>query len=148
MKLVRFAALCAAASLAFASVPAQAQEWPVVPGEYVEISMIKVDDGHALDYANHLAGQWRKSQDFAKAQGWITGYEILENSNPRADEPDLYLVTRFKAMADPAEAMRRDKAFNDYMKSTSAQMQAESGKRATYRKLMGSMLLRQQVWAK
>ena len=31
----------------------------------------------------YLAGNYRKSQDFAKAQGWITGYEILTNLGDR-----------------------------------------------------------------
>ena len=47
MKSVRLA--IAAAALAFAAPVAQAQEWPVNPGDYVEVSMITVDDGHDLD---------------------------------------------------------------------------------------------------
>ncbi len=70
MKAVRYAAL-AAASLAFVfATPALADDpWPSETGDYVEVSMISVDDGHDLDYMNHLAGAWRKGQDFAKAQG-------------------------------------------------------------------------------
>ena len=148
MKSVRLAV--AAAALVCAAIPTAgaAQEWPVNPGDYVEVSMITVDDGHDLDYANHLAGQWRKSQDFAKQQGWITNYQIWTNEFARNGEPDIWLVTWFPTMTDAAEAMRREKAFNDFMKTTAAQQQAESGKRATYRKLSGSMLLRNQTWAK
>ena len=146
MKSVRLA--IAAAALAFAAPAVQAQEWPTDPGDFVEVSMITVDDGHGLDYANHLAGQWRKSQDFAKAQGWITNYQVWTNENPRAGEPDIWLVTWFPRMTDAAEGNRRQKAFNEHMKTTLAQSQAESGKRATYRKLSGSMLFRNQVWTK
>lgn len=67
------------------------------------------DDGHSVDYLNPLAGAWRKGQEFAKSQGWITGYE----------------------------------AYRAYMQRTVAQLESESGERAKYRKLSGSMLLRE-----
>jgi hypothetical protein len=149
MKIVRRAAVLAA-SLAFAfSAPAfAASEYPLEPGGYVEVSMITIDDGHDLDYAKHLAGQWRRGQDYAKSQGWITGYEILSNSNRRSGEPDIYLVTRFAAFATKAEEDRRDEAYRAFMQRTDTQMQAESGERAKFRHLMGSQLLRELVWAK
>ena len=147
MKLARFAAL-AAVSLAFATPAMAADEWPVQPGDYVEISMISVDDGHDLEYINHLAGQWRKGQDYAKAQGWITSYEILSNEFPRAGEPDYYLITRFAKFADPAEEKKRDDAYRAYMQSTASQMQAASADRSRYRHLVGSMLLRSWSWTK
>jgi hypothetical protein len=140
MKLLNKLMICAASCTLAWSAPAAAQDaWPMEDGDYVEVSSIRIDDGHALDYANHLAGMWRKGQDFAKAQGWITGYEVLYNVNPRENEPDVYLITRFARFADQAENRRRDAAYR-------AQMQAESGERAKYRHLAGSMLLREQRW--
>ncbi|MFM6832776.1 MAG: hypothetical protein ACKOVA_20930, partial [Novosphingobium sp.] len=69
-----------AASLALAwSMPGMAQNYPLVPGEYVEVSSVTIDDGHGLDYAQFLAGQWRDRQEFAKKQGWIDSYEVLGN---------------------------------------------------------------------
>ena len=146
MKTVRLA--FAAAALAFAAPAAIAQEYPVVPGDFVEVSMIKVDDGHDLEYANHLAGTWRKGQDFAKSQGWITDYQIWTNVNAREDEADVYLVTWFPRMETPQEVEVRSKAYNAHLQTTIAKAQADSGKRATYRKLAGSMLLRNQTWRK
>lgn len=125
-----------------------ASEWPLDPNDFVEISTITVDDGHMLDYANHLAGDWRKSQDFAKSQGWITDYQIWTNEYARKDEPDIYLVVWFAKFATPEEEAKRDEAYKAYMKQTTAAMQAASGKRAEYRQLSGSMLMRRMVWAK
>ena len=149
MRTLRLAAI-AAVTLAFtAPFAAQAQSaWPTKPAEYVEVSGIEVDDGHGLDYANHLAGQWRKGQDYAMQQGWITGYEILTNEHARDGEPDIYLLTRFTNFADAAEGERRDAMYLKHMAATTAQMQTESGNRAKYRKQKGSMLLRRQVWTK
>jgi hypothetical protein len=149
MKAIRFAAV-AAVALAFGlgSPAMAASEYPFEPGQYVEVSGISIDDGHDLDYARHLAGMWRKGQDYAKAQGWIAGYEILYNVYKRKGEPDVYLLTRFTTFADKAEEQRRDEAYRAYMQQTDTQAQAAAGQRATYRHLSGSMLLRSMDWKK
>lgn len=141
MKMLRHAAVLAASlSLAFAA-PALAQSDPMIGGDYVEVSSISIDDGHYLHYANFLASQWRANQEYAKSQGWITGYEVLGNPFKRPGEPDLILVVRFKSMPDAAEGDRRAKMYRDHVKLTDAQMEAASGDRAKYRKVLGSQLL-------
>ena len=137
-----------AAALAFALPQAASAQsaYPVDPAGWVEMGMIDIDDGHDLEYANYLAEGWRKSQDYAKSQGWITDYQIWANNNARDGEGDIYLVTWFPAFADSAEGLRREKLFLEHMKRTEAQLQAESGKRATYRKQLGSMLFRELKW--
>ena len=147
MKLSHRAALLAAPFALAYAVPAMAQDaYPVDPGDYVEVGMIQVDDGHDLEYLNYLAGTWRSNQDYAKAQGWITGYEILSNENKRPGEADLYLVTRFKNFADTAEGRRRGEAMQAHMRMNETQMQAASGDRAKYRHSISSQLLRAMVW--
>jgi hypothetical protein len=149
MKSKRFAALAMAAiSITFASPVLAQSEFPLVPGEYVEMSSITIEDGHNLDYANFLAGMWRKQQEFAKSKGWITDYEILSNVDKRAGEPDIYLVTKFTTMPDAAESAKRDDAFLKYMATSDSQMEKASGERATYRHVIGSMLLQKLDWKK
>jgi len=125
-----------------------AQESPVDPGDYIEVSMIKVEDGHSLAYATYLAGNWRKAQDYSVTQGWITSYEIWTNQYPRDGEADIWLITHVPNLPDAAEAERRDREYIAYMQQTLAEQEAASGQRAEYRRLAGSMLLREQVWAK
>jgi hypothetical protein len=148
MHSVRLAAVAAASLLLAAPLPLAAQESPVVAGDLVDVGMIKVDDGHGLEYANYLASTWRKSQDYSKQQGWISGYEIWSNEYPREGEPDLYLITYMSQIPDAAEAKKRDQMYRDYMAQTVAQLEASSAGRAQYRHQMGGMLLRKQVWAK
>jgi len=144
---VRRAAVLAASFTLVWSAPVLADDpWPNEPGDYVEVSMISVDDGHDLDYMNYLAGNYRKANDFAKAQGWISSYEILANVNRRPGEPDYYLVVRFPRFADKAEEKKRDEAYFAHMQATTAQMQAGSAERAKYRTQMGSQLLRALTW--
>ena len=60
---------------------------------------------------------------------------------------DLYLVRVFDHMTTPAEDIAREKELNAYMAMDTRQSMAGSGKRATFRKLTGSMLLQQMLWS-
>ena len=138
----RAAIIAASASLAVAA-PAFAQNYPLAPGDYVNIAMITIEDGHGLDYAQFLAGQWKEQEEFAKSQGWITGYSILANVDKRPGEPDIYLETSMKSIPDAAEQARRDDVIRAHNKMTDAQMEAGSSDRAKYRHVIGSMTLQE-----
>jgi hypothetical protein len=146
MKKIVLAAL-AAATLPFA-VPALGQELPLKTGDFWDVGAISIDDGHFPDYADFLAGEFRKRNDFAKSKGWIKGYHIFANVNPRDGEPDLYLVTIFDHQTTPAEDIQREKEMNAFMAQSTRQAAAGSGHRATYRKQRGDMLLQELVWSR
>tara|TARA_R110000787_G_scaffold137495_3_gene251062 strand:- start:8046 stop:8498 length:453 start_codon:yes stop_codon:yes gene_type:complete len=131
-----------AAPLALPTVAA-AQEFPLVAGEYSNVSGIYIKDGGAFKYATHLAGQWTKVQEFAKSKGWISDYKILINENQRDGEPTLYLMSTFSSIPDAAESERRNKAYDAFMQSSAEQQITESGNRAEYRTVKSSMLLRE-----
>ena len=146
MRKMMLAAL-GAATIAIA-VPAAAQDIPLTSGNFWNVSEITIDDGHFSTYADYLAGQWRKQEEFAKSKGWIKDYYILGNNNKRAGEPDLYLVEVFDHMTTPAEDLVREKEMNAFMAQTSRQGEAGSADRAKYRHLGGTMLLQEQVYRK
>lgn len=134
-----------AATIAFAS-PAAAQDSPLKSGNFWNVAEITIDDGHFIDYADHLAGLYRKSQDFAKSKGWIKESIILANINKRAGEPDLYLVTISDRVTTPAEDEAREKEMNAYLATDARKQDAQSGARAKYRKLGGNMLLQELLY--
>ena len=136
-----------AAILMFAS-PAVAQDFPLRGGDYWEVAEITIDDGHFGDYADHLAGLYRKTSDFAKSKGWIKSYHILSNFNKRSNEPDLYLVTISDRLATPAESEAREKEMNAYLQSSQRQQDAQSGARAKFRHLGGTMMLQEMTYRK
>jgi opacity protein-like surface antigen len=136
------AAMLVAAPMAIPAV-AVAQESPLVAGDYARVGGIYVKDGASLKYAMHLAGDWKKNQEFAKSQGWISGYSIWVNEHPREGEPNIYLMTTFASLPDTAEEQKRAKVYDAWAKDTIAQRQAESGNRAEYRTVKSSMLLRE-----
>lgn len=127
---------------------AMAQESPMDPGQYWEVTGVQVDDGHALDYTNFLASRWRANQEYAKSKGWVTGYHVLANPYKRAGEPDLYLVVMYNNLPDAAEDKKRDEAMRAFQKKSEAELQAESGGRAKFRKISESVLLREMTFAK
>ena len=140
-------AVLGAAAMAL-SVPAVAQDFPVKGGDYWNVAEVTIDDGHFGDYADHLAGAYRRTNDFAKSKGWIKNYYILSNVNKRAGEPDLYLVTITDHLTSNAEDEARSKELDAYLKSSARQQDAQSGARAKFRKLGGNMLLQELIYRK
>jgi hypothetical protein len=122
---------------------AQAQEEPpFIPGDYWEVTGVKTADGAGLKYARWLAGEWRKNSEFAKSQGWIKDFMVINNVHARADEPDLYLIRVFENMATVEEGEKRRKAYMAWAEQSMDEMAAASGNRAEYRTIMSTSLLR------
>ncbi len=136
----------AAAAMAFALpiiAPVAAQQFPLAPGEYVEMSGITIKDGGSMKYAEWLATEWKRNQEYAKSQGWISDYKIYANVNARDGEPDIYLVSTFASLPDAAEQERREKAYDAWSKTTPQEREAASGNRAEYRTGTGSIMLQE-----
>jgi len=133
------------AMLAVATPTLAQEENPWKQGNYWNVSGIHVKDGSGLKYAQFLASNWVKNQEFAKSQGWISSYMVLSNPYPREDEPDLYLIQVFASMPSSDEADKRAQAVREFNKKTMAELQAESGARADYRTMGSQLLLRELV---
>jgi hypothetical protein len=118
-----------------------AEDWPLVGGDYWDITGIDIKDGGDLKYANWLADEWQKNADFAKSKGWIKGYMVFGNVFPRAGEPDLYLVRIIESVVSGPEGEKRANEYQEWRKKSLEQMESESGNRAEYREVMSSMLL-------
>lgn len=144
MRMMMLAAL--GASMMMLSVPAAAQDIPLVGGNFWNVTEVTIDDGHFSTYADYLAGQYRKQEEFAKSKGWIKDYYILSNNNKRSGEPDLYLVEVFDHVTTPAEDIAREKEMNAYLAQTTRQGEAGSANRAKYRHIGGTMLLQQLLY--
>ena len=123
--------------------PATAQDTAYTPGTYWVVQGITVEDGQLENYMDYIAATYRKSQDFAKQNGWISGYTILQNVNRRLDEPHLYLVTELPRLATPQEEVERERKLNEHMQQTSRQATEQSGQRVAMRKLGNNLLLQE-----
>lgn len=147
MKLIK--SMMMAASVALVAAPmalptaAAAQEFPLKAGDYTSVSGIYVKDGGYLAYAEHLAAIWVKNQEYAKSQGWISDYKILVNVDAREGEPNMYLTTTFSEWVSNEEGERRGAQMREWASKSIAELEAESGNRAEFRTLMGTMLLQE-----
>lgn len=135
--------LGAAALVIVVTTPAISQQSSVKPGEQWTAARIDVEEGQYENYMNYLTKTWIPNQEFAKSQGWISGYHVLDSTNPRDGEPDIILITRFADTPSVAEMERRNKIVNERMKSDDHGQDAASGERNKMRKLMGSVLYRE-----
>lgn len=118
-----------------------ADEWPLVGGDYWDVTGIKIHDGGDLKYAKWLATEWKKNAEFAKSKGWIKDYMLLSNSYPRANEADLYIIRVIESVVSGPEGEKRQKEYQEWAKKSLEQMEGESGNRAEYREVMSSSLL-------
>ena len=117
MKKLALAAALAALPLSFVSTaPAFGQASSYTPGSYWDVIGIKFKEGGGQKYLDWVATDWKKQQEFAKSKGWIEGYQVLANTFPRENEPDIYLMTRYKSTPDAAEQTRRDAAYEAFTK--------------------------------
>ena len=125
------------------SVPASAQESVYTPGGYWNVQGIHIEDGQFENYMDYIADRYDRSQQFARRQGWISGYDILVNVNAREDEPDLYLIVRMPRLATPQEEVERERRLNEHMAETTRQATEGSGQRVTMRRLGSNLLLQE-----
>ena len=131
------------ASYAGIQVPAWGNDWPMVLGDFYEITGIKLKDGGGLAYANFLATEWKVDQEYAKSKGWIKSYMVLSNSYPRKGEPDLYLVIVSERLPAGAESDKREDEYTAWKKKSAAQMVKESGNRLEIREVESNSLLQE-----
>ena len=135
-------ALAAMASCALAA-PAMAQQSSYKLGPMWSAGRIDVEDGQYENYMDWLMKTWESNQAFAKSQGWILDYHILDNVNARDGEPDLILITSFKDFPSVEEIDRRNAIINERMKQDDHSADAASGQRTKMRRQMGSVLYRE-----
>jgi len=135
------AVLTLGASSLFMASGALAEEWPLVGGDYWEVTGIDIKDGGGLKYAKWLATEWRKNLEFSKSKGWIKDYMILSNVHGRSDEPDLYLIRVVEDVPSGAEGEKRYEEYLDWQTKSIEKMVGESGNRAEYRTVMSTSFL-------
>lgn len=128
---------------ALATTPVAAQQSSYKLGSLWTVARIDVEDGQYENYMDWLTKVWVDNQAFAKSQGWILNYHILDSVNPRDGEADLILVTSFADYPSVAETERRAAIMNARMKQDDHTADAASGDRNKMRRQMGSTLYRE-----
>jgi len=139
MKLMKSAALACVMMMALpVAAPAFAQESNYDLGNVWSASRINVLPGQFENYMDHLAGQWKKVNEFAKAEGMLVEYHVLSTNNARDGEPDLILVIEYKDYYSKAQQEAFNKKVNALLATDDRSQTAASGARSSMRELMGS----------
>lgn len=133
------------AGMMLTAAPAFAQESSMKPGAMWTAGRIEVADGQMQNYMDYLTKTWMANQEYAKSQGWLLDYHVLLSVNPRDNEPNIILITRFADMPTAAEAERRNAILEKRMNQDAHSAAAASGVRNTMRKQMGSVLYREML---
>ena len=95
-RLCAFAALPALAAL---TTSAWADGRDYNDGPVVNVSAIRTVDGHFDDYMRWLATGWKQQEEDAKKAGLILSYDVLLVEARTPQDPDIYLVVRYKNWA-------------------------------------------------
>lgn len=106
---------------------------------------IAVEDGQMQNYMDYLTKTWTAQQEFAKSQGWLLEYHVLQSMNPRDGEPNIVLITTFNDLPSAAEADRRNAMLNQRLTLDDHSAAAASGDRNKMRHQMGSVLYREML---
>ena len=125
--------------------PALAQQSSMKPGAMWTAGRILVEDGQMQNYMDYLTKVWMANQDYAKSQGWLLEYHVLQSIHPRDDEPNIILITRFNDMPSAAETERRNDILNKRLNQDAHSAAAASGQRNAMRKQLGAVLYREMV---
>lgn len=145
MKKLLIAAALAVGSVMVVPASASAQAVAYTPGNYWSVQGIYIEPGQFENYMDYIADRYRRNQEFAKSQGWISGYRILVNVNRRKDEPDMYLISEFAQMPNAKEQMERDALVERNLRETARQAEQSSGQRVSMRKLGSNTLMQELV---
>jgi hypothetical protein len=128
-----------------ATTPAIAQQSSMKPGPMWTAARINVEDGQMQNYMDYLTRVWMDNQAYAKSQGWLLDYHVLQSVHPRDGEPNIILITRFADMPTAAETERRNEIINKRMNQDAHSAAAASGARNSMRRQSGVVLYREMV---
>lgn len=139
MKFTKSLAIAAAlfGTVALAA-PAMAQELPVKNGSVWVASRIDTLPGQMPAYLDYLATDWKKQNEFLKAEGVLLSYRVLRTNHARNGEPDLILLLEYKDNYSIAQQDAMTKKLEAAMRRDARQGAAGNLEREKIRSLMGS----------
>jgi hypothetical protein len=139
-----FAAL--AACIALIAFPATAaSDRGYDNGPVWDVGSIQTKDGHFDEYMKFVTTTWKSQQEALKKAGYILDYKVYVVTDPRDNEPDIYLATKFKNMAAFDTSLDEMDAFITKIAGPQAQMNKEQADRGTIRTVRGDMLMRELI---
>ena len=132
------AGICLMAATANLAMPAAAQEVPVKNGSVWVASRIDVLPGQMPAYLDYLATEWKKQQEWGKAEGIVLSYRVMRTNHARNGEPDLILLIEYKDYSTVADQEAITKKYEAATGMNPRKGAAGNLEREKIRSLMGS----------
>lgn len=112
-------------------------------GPVWDVGAIQTKDGHFDDYMKFVTTDWKKQQETLKKAGYILDYKVYVVTDPRDNEPDIYLATKYKNMAAFDVSIAEMDAFFAKNMGPQEQVNKEQQDRGAIRTVRGDMLMRE-----
>jgi hypothetical protein len=132
------AALAALMGLALTSVAVAADDHAYTEGLVVNIASIRTEYGKFDDYMKYLDTTWKKSQEAAKKAGYIVSYAVLQVEPRGENDPDIYLVIRYKNWAALDNAIVKGDEIVKLVEGSVAASNQSAIDRGKMRRVLGS----------
>ena len=145
MKSIIALAFASAAMLATSATALAEDARPYDNGPVWDVSAILTKPGHFDDYMKFVSTSWRAEQEAAKAKGLVLDYKVLTVTDPRENEPDLYLMIEYKNMGAFDAPMDEQDAVTKKVFGSIAAANKTGIERESIRTLKGEMLTRELI---
>ena len=139
------AALAALVGLALTSVAVAADDHAYTEGLVVNIASIRTEYGKFDDYMKYLDTTWKKSQEAAKKAGYIVSYTVLPVEPRGENDPDIYLVIRYKNWAALDNAIVKGDEIVKLVEGSVAASNQSAIDRGKMRRVLGSETVQELV---
>jgi len=110
-------------------------------GPVVNVTAIRTVDGHFNDYMQWLATTFKKQQEAAKKAGLVLSYDVLLAQPHNPQEPDIYLVIRYKNWAALDGLGGKLDAISTQIEGSVEKADQSTAARAKLRTILGSETL-------
>lgn len=134
----RIATCVALVALLTTSGSAVADDHSFTEGQVVNVARIRTVDGKFDDYMKWIATTWKQQQEAAKKAGYLVSYEVLAVEPRTPDDPDLFLITRYKNWAALDGATEKADMITKQVEGTVAAANQAQAARASIRTVLGS----------
>jgi hypothetical protein len=134
----RFAAHAAFICLSFTSISVLAEDHPYTEGPVVNVAGIRTANGKFEEYMKFVATTWKQTMEAGKQAGDVISYEVLTVEPRGENDPDIYLVTRYKNWAALDGWIAKGDAISKKIEGSVEASNRSFGERDKMRRTVGS----------
>jgi hypothetical protein len=118
---------------------------PFKNGSVWSIEFIRMKPGMETAYLNHIAGDWKRSQEALKKDGQIISYKVLQTEAHGSSDWNLMLMTEYKDLATYEKNLEKTDALLQTVIGDDEKQRQGYRQRLEIREVMADRLTREIV---